>query len=86
MHTVFDIVGRFKVVKRLVEGAVPVITTKEIILVKELNPNQAACGRTALESYMKVHNVLKPHIKTEGLERVWLEDWKLRERKVKEAA
>lgn len=83
-YTVFDIVGRFRVMKRLVPGAVPHTSIKEIVLVKDLNPNQAACGRTALESFMKVHECIKPHIKTEGLERQWLEDWELRSRKVKE--
>jgi hypothetical protein len=45
-------------------------------------PNQCAAGRTALESFITVRGLIKPHIKTEGLERVWFEDWQLRERKV----
>lgn len=84
MHTVFDVIGKFRVVRREYAGAKPFISTKEVVLVKALNANQVACGKTALESYMKVHNCIRPHIRMEGLERVWFEDWRLSERKVKD--
>jgi len=81
-HTVFDLVGKFRVVSRETPTATPIIRTKYIPLVKNMTPSQCAAGKSALESYMKVHNLVRPHIKTEGLERVWFEDWELKERKV----
>jgi hypothetical protein len=84
MHTVFDLVGKFRCVTRLVPGSVPVISMKEIKLVEDISPSGAANGRTGWEKYLKDHNLIRQHIITEGLKRVWFEDWEFKPRKVKE--
>lgn len=83
MHTVFDLVGSFRVVKREVEGGQASITSKEIVLHADMAPNQCSGGRSVLETHTL--RLAKPHIKTEGLERVWLVDWNLKERHVTDA-
>jgi hypothetical protein len=83
MRTVFDLVGLFCVMKREKEGDKPEISYKQIVLDAELTPNQAAAGRSVFELCVK--RLAKPHIKTEGLERVWLKDWDLKERQISDA-
>jgi hypothetical protein len=83
MKTVFDLVALVCVMKREKEGDTPVVTYRELVLDSDISPSCACAGRTVFE--LAVKRMIKPHIKTEGLERVWLKDWDLRERKVQEA-
>lgn len=84
MHTVFDLVGSFRVVTRGIAGGPATITSKEIVLHADMAPNQCSGGRSVLETHTL--RLAKPHIKTEGLERVWLVDWNLKERHVSDTA
>jgi hypothetical protein len=83
MKTVFDLVATFCVVKREQEGAKPQLSYRDVVLDKDLTPSQCCAGKTVFEVCVK--RLAKPHIKTEGLERVWLHDWQLRERQINEA-
>jgi hypothetical protein len=84
MRTVFDLVGKFCVVTRLKEGEASHTSMKTIVLHSDMSPNQCTGGRSVLRQYAL--RLAAPHIKTKGLERMWLEDWDLKERHIREDA
>lgn len=80
MHTVFDLVGKFCVITRTEEGKQASITFKNIVLAPDLAPNQCTCGKAVLKQFAL--RLAQPHIKRDGLQRQWLEDWDIIERRV----